>query len=365
MIQSLIAMKFFIRTKEFVLRHRRRMPTVALFFGLIWDSITLGRPDQLYDNIVLLFYLTLAGALIIFLNRRQQKTDEEISLWLLLLLQFSFGNLTSGLFIIYGQSGTLVGNWPFMLLLVGFLVGNEFLRGRYTRILYHVAIYYLLVFSYLVLIMPILFRDIGIHIFLISGFSSIVAIALFIFIVKFFAPRLVLQSARQLVIIVGVIYVSFNMLYLLNLIPPVPLSLKDIGIYHSVIRDTSGNYLVEYERGEWYEFWKRSDNVLHYTSGDSAYCFSSVFAPSRLDTVIYHQWEYFDEQSRTWKASTRTPFSITGGREEGFRGFSTKSALFPGRWRCDVETERGGLIGRRSFGIVESSVVPELVSGIR
>jgi hypothetical protein len=182
---------------------------------------------------------------------------------------------------------------------------------------------------------------------------------------SFFAPRLVVGNWRKLIFIVGAIFTSFNMLYFLNAIPPVPLSLKDIGIYHSVVRQESGDYAVSYEPGAWYELWKRSDNTFHYAPGENAYCFSSVFAPEGLSTSVYHQWEYFDEEKGEWVDSTRVSFPISGGRDKGYRSFSRKSALFEGEWRCRVETQRRALVGLRKFEIVESDVRPALVSTTR
>ncbi|MDO8590949.1 MAG: DUF2914 domain-containing protein, partial [bacterium] len=44
-------------------------------------------------------------------------------------------------------------------------------------------------------------------------------------------------------------------------------------------------------------------------------------------------------------------FPIVGGRDEGFRGYSIKSSVFPGRWRVDVETAEKNLIGRVEFTV--------------
>lgn len=118
------------RAKQFVEYHRAYIPTAALLTGFVWDSITLGRPDQLFDNLVIIFYLAVAGVTIILVNRRRER-GLETKIWQVILLQFSFGNLASALFIIFGKSGTIIGSWPFLLLFIVLLIGNEFARGQY------------------------------------------------------------------------------------------------------------------------------------------------------------------------------------------------------------------------------------------
>ena len=38
---------------SFVQRHERHIGVGAFFLGFVWDSLTLGRPDQLFENVVL------------------------------------------------------------------------------------------------------------------------------------------------------------------------------------------------------------------------------------------------------------------------------------------------------------------------
>jgi hypothetical protein len=56
---------------------------------------------------------------------------------------------------------------------------------------------------------------------------------------------------------------------------------------------------------------------------------------------------------------SQVSFPINGGRAEGYRGF-TVAVVTPGKWRCDVETSGGLLIGRISFDVVDSSSTPSL-----
>src|SRR3989344_9212906 len=113
---------FYLSSREFIKAHERQLPTFALILGFIWDYLTLGRPDRIFDNAVMLFYLTLSGIGILVLSFRQGK-GETPSLFLLSLIQFAFGSISSGLFVIYGVSGTFSGSWLFFLILGSVLIG--------------------------------------------------------------------------------------------------------------------------------------------------------------------------------------------------------------------------------------------------
>ena len=160
------------------------------------------------------------------------------------------------------------------------------------------------------------------------------------------------KRLRTISLIVAAIFIIFNGLYFSNIIPPVPLSLKSIGIYHSVLKYSSGDYLVTYEPGPWYEFWQDTAPTFTYTVGDSAYCFSSVYAPAALNTPVEHVWEWYNPGTKSWEEMARVSFDIAGGRPDGYRGFSEFPLSSTGQWRCNVETASGALIGRTTFTAV-------------
>jgi hypothetical protein len=134
--------------------------------------------------------------------------------------------------------------------------------------------------------------------------------------------------------------------YFLHWIPPVPLSLKFGGIYHQISK-RDGVYRLGFEPGAWYQFWKRSDDPFHGTGPAS--CFTAVFAPVALQTTILHHWQHRPTGRAGFHTTDRIPMTISGGREAGYRGYTTKSKLDPGEWRVDVETTDGRVIGRVGF----------------
>ena len=77
--------------------------------------------------------------------------------------------------------------------------------------------------------------------------------------------------------------------------------------------------------------------------------YTAVYAPAGLQQRIEHVW---------WKDGRvlgRVPLSpVLGGRKEGFRTYSRKTDLKPpyqGRYRVDVVTASGQLVGRLRFTV--------------
>jgi hypothetical protein len=144
------------------------------------------------------------------------------------------------------------------------------------------------------------------------------------------------------------IQVLFVALYFLRLIPPVPLSVTYMGIYHGIKKD-GGHYELQYTRSKW-RFWQHGDQTFSARPGDVIYCFAQVFSPSRFKDEIQVRWLYYDPR-RGWSKADAIPLNIVGGREEGYRGVTKKENYQPGDWRVVVETRDGREVGRIGFTI--------------
>lgn len=326
-------------------------PTVALLFGLIFDVFTLDRPDAFFENAIILGYLLLSAVVMCILQAQTHTEENGMRIFLLGVLQFSFGNLASALMVLYARSGTFTGSAIFIAILALLFLGNELFRNRYSRTHLRVAIWFILALTYSTLIVPVLLNGIGTLVFLVSVLLALLAAALLVLILTHVAHDSLKSNVPRIRVSILALTIGFSALYFSNLIPPVPLALKHIGIYHSVVR-TSTSYTVSYEAPAWYEFWRDTNKTYTHTAGAPAYCFSAVFAPSSLSTEIRHRWEKYNAATDTWETKARIPFPILGGRLEGFRGYTQTSQIDEGRWRCSVETARGNLIGRTEFDVI-------------
>lgn len=343
----------------------------ALFFfsGVVFDALTLTRIDRLQDNLVLLAYLLLLGGLILLSAWAEagadpagvpSQTSSGRALSLLhkarpycpMAIQFLFGGLFSAYAIFYFRSASFTATGIFALVLVGLLVGNEFLRDRLSNVRLLVGLYGLAAFSFFTFFIPVLTGLMNAAVFLLGAALSLGLVLglvrLLTHQVPFFRRRGVFLTGLPAIMVTGLM-VAF---YFLNWIPPVPLSLRFGGIYHEASKE-NGTYRLAYEAGPWYRFWQRSDEPFR--GEGPAYCFTAVFAPVDLTTRVYHRWQMRplgnDGTVKDYVTTDRIGFPIAGGRDDGYRGFTVKQRVTPADWRVDVETADGRIIGRVSFRV--------------
>lgn len=349
---------------------RRHWLTISFICGFITDLLLLNKVDDLIDNLILLFYMLLSMASLLLLYAGiAEKFSERWSLrartYAPLAAQYAFGGILSGILIFYGRSGSWFVSWPFLVIVIAVIAGNELLTQRAQRLVFNVTILFLALFLYLVLLVPVLSGLMGAWIFVFSGLVALCVMWCFLRILRRIVPNFLRANMRNVVFAIGMVYVLLNGLYFTNVIPPIPLSLKELGVYHHVERLEDGHYAVTYERGAWYQPFKRSNSTYRYQTGDTVFCFASVFAPWRLSTEVFHRWEYYVPEDREWRTHGRFPYAISGGRDGGFRGYTFVRSVHEGTWRCTVETARKQILGRATFEIVEEAPRRGLVTELR
>ena len=348
---------------------RRHWLTVAFVGGFITDFLLLNQVDNLIDNLVLLFYVTLAMVSILLLyastaGKLPEDSNRTLRTYAPVAMQYAFGGLLSGMLIFYGRSASLIDSWPFLLIIATIIYLNETVRDRSGRLVLTLSMFFVGLFSYVVLIVPVLLGQMGAWIFVASGLLALAVMYLFLGLLRLIIPNFLAMQMRVIVFSVGTIFAGFNFLYFLNIIPPIPLSIQEVGIYHSVVRFENGDYQLKYEEGEWWRFWKKSDTVYRPDPGGNIFCFARVFAPTRLSTNIYHRWEFYDKAKGEWVTHARVDYPIHGGRSDGWRGYTQISSFKDGEWRCSVETARGQVLGRERFTVDTKTTPAELVTRV-
>ncbi|MBX4209195.1 DUF2914 domain-containing protein [Candidatus Parcubacteria bacterium] len=360
------------RARSFFRKYERYVSPVTLALGFVFDNLTLRRIDVFYSNALLISYLLISAGSIMILNihesrrasRGEMEKRETIHAIVVFMLQFCLGGLFSASFLFYSKSGSIVSSWPFLLMIVGYITGNELLRKNYIRLGFQVSVFFTALFSYLIFFLPVILGKMGDAIFLLSGIASLMIVGLFIYVLSWFAPDRIAKSAPMLALSLLGLFAFINALYFTNLIPPIPLALKEAGIYRALARLPDGTYQTLGERQKWFRFFY-PDPTIHAEPGSTLYALSAVFAPANLATDIVHEWQYYDEEKKQWITASTVDLGITGGRDSGFRTFSEKSGIFPGLWRVNVETPRGQLIGRLSFSIAPSKGGEALVTEVK
>jgi MFS family permease len=342
--------------------------TLAFIGGFLLDNITLNRVDQVFDNIVLAFYVVLSMVSLLTLyaglaGKFNDRLNELARLYAPIAVQFSFGGLLSGMLIFYGRSGDWMQSWPFLLLIIGVIYGNETIKDRSRRLVFNLSIFFVGLFSYVVLLIPVLTGKMGPWVFIGSGLIALLITYAFVQVLFKIIPNFLALHMRSVVFTLGAIFITLNGLNFSNIIPPIPLSLKHVGVYHSVVRFDTGEYQLKYEPAVWWQFWRDANVAYHPRPGDPVFCFAKVFAPTKLVTDIVHVWEYKDTNG-DWQEYFRTSYPISGGSDGGYRGYTQVTNYSGGTWRCSVETARGQVIGKRTFEIDTTTPPADLVTRI-
>ena len=339
--------------KSWYVRHERSLVSSFLVAGFLLDFLTFRTLSIEVTLICLAFYLVMAAMCIIFVFVFDARHLSWGQSWLRyvrmiapLLTQLAFGSLLSMSLLFYWFSGSFSVSWPVFVFLISSIIFNESFRNAYLRPVVQVALFTFVLFSFFALLFPYLFNSLDASVVLLGGGVSLIFSLLFIFSLVRAVPAL-RPRVKLMLVSVSVVFLVMQSLYFLNLIPPLPLSLREAGMYYRIER-VGGTYLFE---GEEESFVNRflPGQILRQGASERVYAYTSVYSPADLDTVIFHVWEYYDVTKQAWVKTDRLSFFITGGRVDGYRGFTYKSRLMVGKWRVSVETERGQVLGRIRF----------------
>ncbi|MBM3819726.1 MAG: DUF2914 domain-containing protein [Acidimicrobiia bacterium] len=312
--------------------------------GFLFDFLTMQRIDAWLDLAFQLAYL-LGLTVLLILHDRPWRYHTPV-------LHFLYGGLLSAYVVLYFRSSTFARPLIFLVLLVAVMFINEVPAVRRAGHRLRLGVYALCVLSFLTYFVPIVVGRIGGWIFLLSLISS--AVLVWIVTRRLVAPEEPdRRSARMRLFAPGAgVLIAIAVLYVLRLIPPVPLSVQFQGIYHEVRRDATG-YTLVYEQPPVWAPWRRDSRPFERRMGDRVHYFARVFAPTSFEHGVVIRWEVYDERREVWLTTDRIPLDIVGGRAEGFRGFAVKSNIGPGRWRVTAETDDGRAIATSSFRVEE------------
>ncbi len=310
-------------------RYEKFYPVLFFLSGFIYDSLTL-QIENTFDHFALLFYILLAGIMILLIGMIEtgQIIDKKIlqfKKWYPNFLQFLLGGLFSAYVVFYFKSAAISKSLLFVSLLVILLVLNEFFHQKMVNITFLCTLYFFSTFAFLTFFLPILTHKLDTATFFSSGIIGFLITAAIVTVIyrQIFKddPRTILKKASPPVVVFGVM----SFFYLANWIPPVPLSMKDGGIYHYVKKDHgSKTYTVKYYKDWGLKFWDDSDTIYPWAPGDTVFCYASVFAPIDWQATVFYQWYKYDDTAEKWRRRDRLSYKISGGRKGGYRGYTYK-----------------------------------------
>ncbi len=352
---------FISRAHSWYAKNERFIASLALLGGFVFNALALKRVDLFWENFWIIEHLSVVALCIFFVNflENKGKATTKIHFWLIAIMQFTFGGLLSTFLVFYFRSTALAVTWPFLVLLAGAFIANERLKRHRSRLVFQIILFYLSLFSFSIYIIPVILHTTGRGVFILSGFLGLVAIILFLWVLQRFAYERFIENRHLVARAVLGIFLAVNVLYFLHLIPPIPFALKDRGIYHSIQKGGDGLYLATREQENWWNKFSPTEDI-HILPGEPLYAYSAIFSPGNFNTTIYHEWQVYDESTKKWVTQTRLALAVWGGRDGGFRTFSMKNDITPGKWRVNVETKSGEVIGRLRFDVSTVPMEPQL-----
>ncbi|MDN3493208.1 DUF2914 domain-containing protein [Winogradskyella bathintestinalis] len=343
--------------RKFIRRHEKYAPVIFFIGGFIFDTLTLGRVDRLYDMIVLCSHMTLLTITLYLYNLADDFKWrigflDRYKIYFPLAIQFFFGALSSAYVIYFSRSVSLSKTMSFFIILLALLFTNELLKKRISNKYLQFSVYFFISFTFFSFMIPVLIKQMNTRVFIISGLISLVLTLLLILIIYRKSPSTRAEVKIGKVIgIVILMYTVINIFYLFNLIPPVPLALQN-GIVAHQVTVKNNKYVVSYEKEDWYLFWREHQLDFHAFPNQPIYVFTSIFAPTEIEKTIFHRWKWYNQKTEEWEIKDNIGYKVSGGRDRGYRGYTYKKNTKEGLWKVEVITEEELIIGVIDFEII-------------
>jgi len=352
------------RLKLYYGRHEGRVAAAFFVAGFVFDMLTVGRIDSWAVIGQQAIYLAVIMTALLQMFVEQDQPPRTPGGFVLVrwyyeyrnaLIHFLMGALLNIYAIFYFKSSSLLVSFGFLGFLVILLLANEVKHVKSMGLSVKFALLALCLLSFAAYLVPVLVGSISLPLFLVSMAAGCVPLLLGGWLAGRATPERFAQARRQILLPLGCVLIGFLTFYLFRLIPPVPLSIPFIGVYHQVER-AGDSYRLTHERPGW-RFWHNGDQQFLAQPGDKVYVFFRIFSPARFSDQVQMRWHWKDP-ARGWVAHDTIPIRIVGGRELGFRGYGFKTNYQPGEWKVQVETLDGREIGRVYFDVTAAPQAP-------
>ncbi len=351
-VQSRVAM-----AKAYYEKNEARLDATFFVGGFLFDIVTADQIDswstigqQVFYLLAITFTLT---QMFVESSSPPDSAPIQVSPWIekwrkyrVPIIHFFFGSLLNMYAIFFFKSSSLLVSFAFMGVIVALTVANELSRFKSLGLPFKFGLLSLCYLSFFSFVVPIWVGAISVLIFLFSMVVGCLPLAGLAWWIQTYRPPLFDRAKSQILTPMATVLLVFLSLYMLRLIPPVPLSIPFIGVYHK-IEKVDGEYRLYNER-PWWKFWHNGDQDFLAQKDDKIYVAFRIFSPARFSDQVLVRW-YWRDQRLGWVEQDSIPIKIVGGREEGFRGYGVKSNYQPGQWRVQVETKDKREIGRIGF----------------
>lgn len=328
-----------------------------MFFvgGFCFDALMVHRIDDAPVLIQQGAYLVVIGLLLFGLNAWDHREVPPpgflrgIWRWSQPVLHFLLGTLLNAYALFYFKSASGLSALLFLGTISLLLLANELPQFRRYGPVVLFGLYSFCLTSYFAYLYPVLLGRLRPWMFLLAVATSLLPLLLLSWGHHRFTgdTRRVLREALAPSLGVQAVLV---LLFVGHFVPPVPLSLRDIGIYHGVQRaPNAATYTLSHHPRPWWRFWAKDEQDFLARPEDRIFCFVHIFAPRNFRDEVRLRWAHHEPLG--WASSDAVPLQVSGGKDEGYAGYSYKQNWRPGDWQVTVETRDGREIGKRRFTV--------------
>ncbi len=360
-------MNWLERAQLSYLHYRHKVSPVLFLASFVIDLWLIEQPDSIETILFILSYFSLTLVLFLCLavaaNRDmdiegKKKWSTSIKIFLEIFLQFTFGALASALFVLYFKGADFIASLPFLFILAGFLIGNEFAQKHTSRLEARFISIIFLSYTFLLYIVPLMNGKLGNSSFIISTSASFILSIFILLSIKRISPILFAHTKKVLISSIAILFVGVPALIFLDIIPPLPLMLREGTVAHSVTKVEGVGYTLSTEAIPTYKNLGIPfvSPVYHIEQGGELSFFTAIYTPIQIKTDIIHIWKWYDPEIRDYVERSKIILHVSGGRDDGFRTYSTITDPEPGLWSVTAELGTGQILGHRKFVVKRGSV---------
>jgi hypothetical protein len=352
------------RAIPFFKKYFSHTTTILFVAGFLFDMVMLPDIEDAFARYVGGGYLIAIALLIMFREfivsqNRASKIEQKLYTYSTFGISYFSGSALSFVCVYTLRSAAFSVSWPLFALLFLLIVANEYISTHNYRFTLDIGVWLVAMLFYCIYNTPLILNVQSDTTFVISiGVALVIALG-YLYLLQFTSDSAADEAPKNYALALGV-PMFVGMLYFLNVLPAVPLSLKDQGIYHVMSRNDAGDFVAEKEEDTRMFLYFR-DPVYHLSPNDTgAYFFSAVNAPYEISAPLSHVWEYYDEKNHKWVEAATIPFTLAGGRESGYRAYSYKEGVTEGLWRVLVMVDSKRIVGRLRFRVKKADTTTPL-----
>lgn len=318
--------------------------------------LPLQRIDALLDTLILGVYLVLltgfvALAALTRTNRPVPDALRKRSARSTGAIQFLMSGLFSAYVIYYTRSASFSTASLFLLVLVALRVANELVWRRTRSVYLLIGVYFLAVFCYFMFLLPVVLGQMGLAVFLVSGFVSAgLVIALLLFLDAhhvFGGPRGFLAPWDWC----SPSWAAWSAFPSTTGSRPCRWPCRTAVYFTTPTARVRRSCSVTRSRPG---IAPGKPTTIPFATRPATRCTASLLSSPPLETQVYHHWQYYHPEREAWVDTDRIGYRVVGGRRRGDRGVTVKRNVRPGAWRVTTETAGRRPIGRVRFDVVRA-----------